>query len=293
MIGVDHLLKGDTLKLIEKSINSVNLLFIILVLIIPVFTKETYKENSSISAEVNRFYSSQHNKLNNENLEKVLDELQISLDKKTLNRWKKLLNKALWYQDLFRFFSSKHHFDNCCFKESLEQISKHQKENETDYLVLQNTKVEKERNRRIEKIIFRIGRILHSAQDFFSHSNFVELMQNKYIEIEEVPIVDFWSETGKEMILDLSKKGLVSEKFLLSFPHKCPKNSLSHQEICKDNSKKQAGRRQTTWLNKKSLIKYTGFEAAMIFADKSTYKILYTLFSTYPLLHRNTTQIAS
>lgn len=232
----------------------------------------------------NRFYSLRHKKLNNENLEKVLLELKIRLDAKTLKRWEKLLNKAVWYQDIFHFFGSKHHFDNCCFSESIQQIINLQKDNDADYAILLQTQKEKDRTRLKEKIIFRTGRILHSAQDFFSHSNFVELMQEKYEEIEAVPSVEFLSENGQKRILDLSKNGLYSNRFFLSFPHRCETNKIGNINFNKDGPNHEAGKKLTKWQNLKGKNYFTAFEAAMFFADRSTFLIMHQIFSDYPLL---------
>ena len=265
------------MRLFADFFNLIEILILMLILNISVFS---FNESA-----INRhFYSLQHNQLNNENLEKVLSELQINWDEQTRKSWKKLLNKAHWHQDIFHFFGSRHHFDNCCFEDGINQINNLQKDNDADYAKLTQIQKEKDRKRLKEKIIFRMGRILHSAQDFFSHSNYVEIMQNEFEEIEEVPAVEFLSETGQKRILELSKNGLFSERFFISFPHKCDKNKMGKQSFNKDGPKHEAGKKLTRWQNQKNNNLFTSFEAAMFFADKSTYLIFYKIFSGYPLL---------
>jgi hypothetical protein len=246
--------------------------------------------NSRYYDKNTRFYARQHNKINKENLEKVLREFKIRLDNKTLKRWEKLLNKAVWYQDIFHFFGSKHHFDNCCFAESIEQIINLQKDNDADYAKLLQIQKEKERVRLKEKIIFRTGRILHSAQDFFSHSNFVELMQEKYDDIKAVPAIEFLIASGQTKILDLSKNGLYSGKFFFSFPHKCEKDKIGNQNFNKDGPNTRAGKLLTKWRNLPNKNYFSNFEAAMFFADRSTFLILHKIFSDYPLLTKTNSQ---
>jgi hypothetical protein len=251
-------------------------------------TLQVYGENPekqlSREAEKLHFYTLQHNQLNDQALEKVLIDLQIMLDQKTTKKWKKILNNALWFQDLIRFFGSKHHFENCCFVEGIEQINKHLKDNETDYLRLQKSILIKEQIHLKEKIIFRTGRILHSAQDFFSHTNFVEIMQEKSTTIEEVLIPDFLIEEGQNQILNLIKNGLVSERFFLSFPHKCTFKVQNLTSIGKDNPYKKAGKNLTIWINPQTNQNLNGFEAAMFFAERSSYQILFQTFSKYKIL---------
>lgn len=255
-----------------KNVKSILFILISVVAFTAIFSFPIY---SKPKVEKSRFYSSHHNKLNDKTLEKVLQDLHISLDEKTLKRWKKLLNKALWHQDLLAFLGSRHHFDNCAFSEGIEQINQHFEANEADYLKLQNTTNEKEKKQIRERIIFRTGRLLHSTQDFFSHSNFVELMQEKHSKIEEVPLADFWTKEGQKQILQLSRNDLVSEKFFLSFPHRCTQNNSQTQNLSKDSPKKMAGKKITRWKNFQTNSNYTAFEAAMIFAEKSTYHILF------------------
>ena len=254
------------------------------------FTKKNIFFLNSVqknSKKTKVFLHSTHIQLVNTALDNVLRDLEIRLQDKELRKLKQTFNQAHLYQDIFFFFFSKTHFDNCCFAESIEQINQHLMRIESDYFKFAEAIEPKEKQKLKQAIIFRTGRILHSVQDFFSHSNYVELMEKKYQKIDEVPVLDFWTKTGQEEILKLTHSGLISERFFFSFPHKCPPNSPGETQLGKDKEQTLAGKRKTNWLNTKKQNNISGFEAAILLAEKSTYNVLFQLFIKYPLLLEN------
>ncbi len=271
---------AKNLKTIFKPV--VSLIFITLLFCQQLYGNELF--GSFLTGHGIRFNASQHNRINNTALAKVLKDLKINLDQQNLKRWEKILNKATWHQDLLNFFSAPHHFENCCLPEGIAQINKHLTAIEADYLRLRQSITLKQQSQLKEKIIFRSGRILHSVQDFFAHSNFVELMQEKHSTIEEVLTPDFWTPNGQGQILQLIKNGLISEKFFFSFPRRCQGNSTNYRQLGKDNPKKAGGKKIINWRNRHTGRNFTGFEAAMYVAEKSTYHVLFQLFSKFRLL---------
>lgn len=266
-----------------KFFTSIFSIFLIISICILIFAQAKNAKNFNYTkVRSSRFISTKHDKLNNRSLDKVLKDLNIILDAKTVKRWKKILNKALWNQDFWHFFSSAAHFDNCSFHDGIEKIKEIQNEIDVNYQKLQTETNAKKRRELTEKIIFQMGKILHATQDFFAHSNFVEIMQKQFTNIEDVPTPDFWSEIGQKNVLSLVGKGLVSEKFLLSFPKKCPANSSKH--IQKDTFKTKAGIVLTNWFNPQNELNFTAFESAMFFAEKATYGVMYQTFIKYPML---------
>lgn len=137
-----------------------------------------------------------HGFLNSENLSKVI-----------------VANEA---QDLIQN-QSKLHFDNCCFKEGGEHIKEEWKniEVETDHLS--------------GNALTAFGRLLHTVQDFYSHSNWVEIHRS----CDPIPVWD----------LDLENLplGIVSGTWSLGSPKHCSENAPSHSQLNKDKPDSEEG----------------------------------------------------
>lgn len=187
-----------------------------------------------VSADPPGYPYSAHRRMNSAAFETAIKDLQIQIDPQILKKWKASLNRASLYQDIIQFFSAKTHFDNCCIEEGVRQINQLRRDIDSEYEKLKYEKSKDKRDRIRGKILFKSGRIVHSVQDFFSHSSFVEMMQERYKEIEAVPRVDLWSEKGQKAILELVGSGLVSDRFVLSFPRKC--NARQNVELAKGQS---------------------------------------------------------
>lgn len=221
-----------------------------------------------------------HQETNRKALERALTQTENAPDAKTTSEWLKQLNRASLYQDILHFFCSKPHFDNCCFEEGIRQINKLKSEIEGENTKLEKATKESTRRKIRLKMFFKTGRLVHSAQDFFSHSSFVEMMQSEYDSIEKVPVLNFWSSSGQETIRELMTKGLVSQKFPLSFPHKC--TSEQRIPLAKDTAKTKAGKLFTIWKEPQTKQALTAYEAARHFAEHSTYEILVSVFGQFP-----------
>ncbi len=253
------------------------------VLIIHLLTLSNYGSSSFA------FKPKTHKNINKRMLEKVLIDMNLGMDKSKFEVCRIRLNRSQTLQDFFLPSKSKAHFDNCAFQKSINYINRIENQNKAfskEYAEeLAKGEDEKALNLLKRKILFNTGKILHASQDFYSHSNFVEIMQTKYERLEGVPLIDVWSEIGQRRILELqNKNGLISGKAWWVFPKRCSKKSPSHAKLAKDSIKYDSGKEPTTWKNRETGKKLNGFEAAVYFAEKSTYQFLLHTFDKYPML---------
>jgi choline dehydrogenase-like flavoprotein len=126
-----------------------------------------------------------------------------------------VINANLW-QDT-RPLESRVHFDNCCFEDGAEYI-----EEEWRSIVNDDPSA--------ESALGALGRILHTVQDFYAHSTWVELHKN------EAPI-PIWN-------LDVGTlpSRIASGTWELGQPKKCLGNTPTHEQLNKDNQESDMGK---------------------------------------------------
>lgn len=113
---------------------------------------------------------------------------------------------------------SKIHFDNCAFAAGVEYINS-----------------EWETIRQVEHFspvaLGAFGRLLHTVQDFYSHSNWIELNSD----VAPIPIWD----------LDVNSlpRGIFSGTWFLGSPKMCVKGTPSHDELNKDSPTSKEGKK--------------------------------------------------
>jgi hypothetical protein len=146
---------------------------------------------------------------------------------------------AAYFQDIFHAFESKAHFDNCAFDESVKYVE----------ALLQFSENWSNSNHTISNNygLIAIGQALHSIQDFYSHSNYIELAEKTYSDFKNVPIIDFWKKERKEAFKQWLDKGLISGYVAWGYPKMCEEGSLTHKELAKDNDKSMRGKLPTRW----------------------------------------------
>ncbi|EFC80458.1 hypothetical protein [Parafrankia sp. EUN1f] len=112
-------------------------------------------------------------------------------------------------------FDSAVHFDNCAFKPGVERVSELWRliEAETDKQNLYNL----------------FGTMIHTVQDFYAHSNWIELHQN----VSPLPAWDLKVES--------LPAGIVSGRFLLDSPKLCGPNAPTHDQLNKDSPSSPEG----------------------------------------------------
>jgi hypothetical protein len=231
-----------------------------------------------------------HKEINSKMFEKALKKLQISVDSEKTKRCEKRLIRSQTLQDFFLIFLSKGHFDNCAFSKSINYINRLQIQNEGFAKEMKEENEpddEAERKLLKRKILFNTGKILHAIQDFYAHSNYVELMELQHPELSEVPVLKFWENKDQDKILQMrSDLGLITGTAWWVFPKKCKKGSPPHKKLAKDADSKnfEAGQKPTIWTKKETTEKLNRYEAALFLAEESTYQFLLHTFNKYPML---------
>jgi hypothetical protein len=226
-----------------------------------------------------------HYGLNKFVLSKFQTEMLSSAQKECARKCENILNRSSQRQDIFLVLRSKAHFDNCAFEKSADYIKHLLEKNERLFRKINFSSSERERNRLLKQSLFNAGKILHSIQDFYSHTNYVELMQADHDRFEDVPDLRLWTGAGRESLFALEADGLVSGTTWWSFPRKCSKHVPSHKKLSKDRSQYISAWQPTLW--KKPVAgggRYTHLEAALFFAESASYQFLAETFDKNPLL---------
>ena len=192
------------------------------------------------------------------------------------------LRWALYAQDGLHQFESKAHFDNCDFDGGVNYIDELIKEADQ---VMELAQKYNDRgdipkvNNMVKQAFFILGQILHGLQDFYAHSNYVELMRKDFQDFREVAMIPLWAGEGRGKIKELRNKGLVSGYVFWGFPKKCGGDVPSHNAMAKDSIKMKAGKIIIgEWGN------ITQHEAAFRLARTASFEFVRYAFSRWPLL---------
>lgn len=142
----------------------------------------------------------------------------------------KTVNQAQYRQDILMQFHSKAHFDNCDFSNAFSYLN--QLHAEAKEAAIQG---------KTDLALTRIGQALHALQDFYAHSNYIELMEvtHENVPISSVPILRLWTAEGQQTVSLLAQQqsqALVSGYVWWGFPQQCPKGVMSHGQMAKDSS---------------------------------------------------------
>lgn len=143
------------------------------------------------------------------------------------------------------------HFDNCCFRGGAERIAAYWR-----VILRQN-------NPRSPESLEAFGNLLHTAQDFYSHSNWVELHKN----VSPIPTWDF-------NVHKLPSR-IVSGFVWYGLPWNCPRGAPSHGDLNKDTRDSRQGSKQVVGgpNDRKTL-----FELAFETAEEATLQLFIRYF---------------
>jgi hypothetical protein len=122
----------------------------------------------------------------------------------------------------FNQIDSRRHFDNCTFAEGADYIA-------SEWEIGRSSE-----NRHSQIALTSFGRLLHTMQDFYSHSNWVEL----HVLRAPVPTWDFNVGTLPAEI--------VSGTWMIGFPKRCRNGAPSHEAINKDAPDTPSGQKVIT-----------------------------------------------
>lgn len=110
------------------------------------------------------------------------------------------------------------HFDNCAFPDGCERIAKYRRR------ILEQT------DRFSETSLQALGSLLHTVQDFYAHSTWVDMQQ----ELSPIPLWDF--------NMNSLPAGVVSGTWDVGFPKRCKKGVAMHDDIAKDDAESPRGK---------------------------------------------------
>ncbi len=185
------------------------------------------------------------------------------------------LATAQWRQDTALQFDATAHFDNCTFKGTLDYIASLLAQ--VDRRAGQAAPSEGD----VTEAMSLLGRALHAIQDFYAHSNYVELMAAKNAPFGEDLVLPVWTPAGAQDVLDLAQNGgLVSGRVWWDSPKMCASTVQTHAELAKDDEGTPSGKVVLPNWNR------TGYRAAYQLAGWATLQFLHDMYAHWPALQR-------
>lgn len=178
-----------------------------------------------------------------------------------------ILAGAQWNQDVWHFFDSNAHFDNCAFSASIDYIN--------ERIAAIDVAVQGSDHKAALKAI---GQVLHALQDFHAHSNYVELMAASHAKFSEWQPIRLWDRADQARLLEMGEGSLVSGVWEYSSPKQCRAPALTHEQLAKDSSPTTSGKAPIAQWG------MTGFDAAYRMADRTSNEFLLWAFKRWPLL---------
>lgn len=199
------------------------------------------------------------------------------------------LRKALYMQDGVHQFQSKAHFDNCDFDDSIKYVNElladvGKKVELAQAFVNSNDKKALRDNlefqSKMKEAFFALGQALHGVQDFYAHSNYLEMQVGAAKKASDLQSVQVWTSSGIDFVQTLSKNnGLKSGYVFWGTPQKCPVKSPSHAELNKDSEDSPSGKVRVAHLKNNS--QYT---LAQFLAKRTSIELVSYAFKKWPLL---------
>jgi Heterokaryon incompatibility protein Het-C len=192
------------------------------------------------------------------------------------------LRRALFFQDSVHQFESKAHYDNCDFVEATAYVDALLTEADGHVMVAaaatrNNDKARAEAS--AKRAFFAIGQALHAVQDFYAHSNYVELSEKTVKDAADLPVVPVWTAEGKARLKELQQHGLVSGYVYWGIPQKCSAGALSHADLAKDSEATKSGKVRVATLENISQ-----YRLAIVAAREASSQFLAYTFKRWPLL---------
>lgn len=192
---------------------------------------------------------------------------------KVAARCSETLGAAQWRQDTLLQFDASAHFDNCAFQPTLAYIDSLLAE--VDCILSKGrsaTEVD------VASAMGRLGRVLHAVQDFYSHSNYVEMRDAQNLPFDELLVLPVWTKGGQDEVLRLVAAGLVSGRVWWDSPKQCAASVKTHGEMAKDDEGMPAGKAVLPYWHQ------TGYRAAYQLAGFATVHFLKYSYERWPVL---------
>jgi len=193
------------------------------------------------------------------------------------------LQKALHFQDIVHQFESKAHFDNCDFENSiryieslLEQVGIYSELSLMGRKAGNTAKV----NAAAKRAFFVLGQALHSVQDFYAHTDYVDKAAQRFRTLGDIPIIMPWTQEGKSFINEQAASGELKSGFVFwGLPQKCPAGSKSHADLAKDKPDSPNGQVPIPTMQNRTL-----HEIATYLAGVASQRLIEFAFKRWPLL---------
>ncbi len=192
------------------------------------------------------------------------------------------LRKVSYFQDIVHQFESKAHFDNCDFESTMDYITSLLEDTKTQIEAAQLAKASgnvQAMEAAAKRAFFALGQVLHAVQDFYAHSNYVELQTPKVTKVTDIKIVEPWRQEGRDSIKQAQQAGLISGVVFWGFPQKCPSGTMSHADLAKDSADTKSGKKLVT--NFQNLSQY---RIAVFLAREASTNLIRDAFQRWPLL---------
>lgn len=192
------------------------------------------------------------------------------------------LRKALYVQDLWHQLQSKAHFDNCDFDNAIDYVVSLIEEAGTHVDAAEKAKAANDKagmQATAKEAFFALGQALHAVQDFYAHSNYVELQVPKVQVVTKLEIIRPWRKEGRDRIAELRKDGLISGVVWWGLPQKCPSGTISHEDLAKDSESTKSGGKRIAHLQNMSQ-----YQIAKFLAREASQKLMADAFKRWPLL---------
>ena len=204
------------------------------------------------------------------------------LDALVSNAYVGELRRALYLQDTYHQFESRAHFDNCDFDGATEYIDSLLGEVDGHVRVASEARDRADSanlDAAVKKAFFALGQALHGVQDFYAHTNYVELSVSNVTKSTDIEIVAPWNQGGKKRIKELADKGLVSGFVFWGFPQKCSNGTPSHADLAKDKVTTKSGAVKVPHLENRSR-----YQIAVQLAREASQKLIDEAFWRWTLL---------
>lgn len=155
------------------------------------------------------------------------------------------INLAHYIQDLTQQQRSAAHFDNCAFDDGLEYITSLVDEADQEFSIVDQSQANPILSPQFQAGLVDVGKALHAIQDFYAHSNYIELQvaQPSAADGRSLPFFPVWESAGRWGILELKAHGLTSGTWSLGHPKKCGPGAMAHGDLNKDSNTTPEGRR--------------------------------------------------
>lgn len=192
------------------------------------------------------------------------------------------LRRALYWQDTIHQFESKAHFDNCDFEGSMAYVDGLMAEVGTHVTSAAKAKAKGDTagaTAKIKEAFFSLGQALHAVQDFYAHTNYVELSAASAKRIEDLKVIAPWQKEGRDAVLAMARQGLFSGFVFWGAPQKCPSGTLSHGAIAKDKPTTASGKIKVAHLRN-----HSQYQLAEMLARAASEALLTDAFRRWPLL---------